>query len=87
MSDNATFNIASADFANLTGNFSGFPFSLSSNQAAGAANSSTSLTGVTYQAQCASGTTTITGMVEVTNAYVPVSAEVLHVGIATSGVN
>jgi hypothetical protein len=87
VSDDATFNIASADFANLTGSFAGFPFTLTSNQASGAANSSTSLTGATYQAQCASGSTTITGMVEVTNAYVPVSAEVLHVGIATTGVN
>lgn len=87
ISDNVTFTIASADFANLTGSFAGFPFSLVNSQASGAANSSTSLTGATYQAQCASGTTTITGMVEVTNAYVPASAEVLHVGIATTGVN
>lgn len=87
VSDDATFTIASADFANLTGNFSGFPFTLSNNQASGASNSSTTLSGVTYQAQCASGTTTITGMVEVTNAYVPASAEVLHIGLATSGLN
>jgi hypothetical protein len=87
VSDNATFTIASADFANLTGSMAGFPFTLSNYQASGAANSSTTLFGTTYQAQCATGTTTITGMVQVTNAYIPTSAEVLHVGIATSGVN
>jgi hypothetical protein len=87
VSDAVTFTIASADFANLTGSFGGIPFTLANSQASGAANSGTSLTGVTYQGQCASGSTTITGMVEVTNAYVPASAEVLNVALATVGVN
>jgi hypothetical protein len=45
------------------------------------------LSGASYEAQCASGTTTITGMVQVTNAYVPANAEVLHIGLATVGAN
>lgn len=88
VSDNAAFTIAAADFANLTGSFAGFPFTLANNEiSAGAANSSATLAGTTFQGQCASGSTTITGMVEVTNAYVPANAEVLHVGIATVGAN
>ncbi|UFX42064.1 hypothetical protein HAP47_0022655 [Bradyrhizobium sp. 41S5] len=86
VNDNAAFNIASADFANLTAGFNGIGFTLGSNQSSGS-NSGTSLSGTSYQAQCASGATTITGMVEVTNAYVPVSGEVLRVGIATVGLN
>jgi hypothetical protein len=85
--DDATFNIAAADFANLTGNQQGFPFTLASAQASGAANSGVSLSGTTYHAQCASGTTTISGMVQVVNAYVPASGEVLHVTLHTIGVN
>jgi hypothetical protein len=88
ISDNQTFAIASSDFSNLTGSYAGFPFSLTNSQGnGGASNSSTSLTGVTYHGSCASGTTTITGMVEVTNAYVPASGEILTVGIATVGTN
>ena len=87
VSDDATFNIAAADFANLTGNQNGFAFTLASAQASGAANSGASLTGTTYHAQCASGTTTITGMVQVVNAYVPLNAEVLHVALHTVGIN
>ena len=88
VSDNATFTIASADFTNLTGSKQGFPFTLTNAQVnTGAANSSATLSGVTYQGKCASGTTTITGMVEVTNAYVPANAEVLSVGLNTVGAN
>ncbi len=85
--DDVTFNITAGDFANLTGNQNGFAFTLASAQAAGAANSGVSLTGTTYHAQCASGSTTITGMVQVVNAYVPLNAEVLHVAIHTVGIN
>lgn len=87
ISDDASFTIASADFANLTGSFAGVPFTLANNQATGASNSGTTIAGTTYPAQCASGSTTITGMVEVSNAYVPASGEVLHVGLATAGLN
>ena len=95
VSDNATFTIAAAsgnpstgDFSLLTGSKQGFPFTLGNAQiSAGAANSSTTLSGTNYQAKCASGTTTITGMVEVTNAYIPANAEVLSVGLNTIGAN
>jgi hypothetical protein len=88
VADNATFAIASSDFSNLTGSYAGFPFTLANKQGSvGASNSSASLTGVAYHGSCASGTTTITGMVEVTNAYIPISAEVLTVGISTVGTN
>ncbi|WP_050400368.1 hypothetical protein [Bradyrhizobium embrapense] len=86
VNDNAAFNITSADFANLTGSFNGTPFTLGSNQSSGS-NSGVSLSGAPYQAQCTSGTQNIIGMVEVTNPYVPVSGEVLRVGIATVGLN
>lgn len=88
VSDDATFTIASVDFAILTGNAQGFAFTLANSQAnTGAANSAAALSGVTYQGKCASGSTTITGMVEVTNAYVPASAEVLTVDLNTIGAN
>lgn len=87
VADNANFNIAAADYANLTGLFDGIPFTLTANQGSGAANSGVSLKGTTYQMQCASGTTTITGMVQVVNAYVRAAAEVLHVALRTTGVN
>lgn len=87
INDNATFTIAAADFANLTGNQQGFAFTLGNSQASGAANSGISLTGTTYHAQCFAGSTQIVGMVQVVNAYVPVSAEVLHVTLHTVGLN
>ena len=87
ISNNATFTIASADFANLI-NFTGIPFTLNNGQlSSGAANSSTSISGTNYAGRCASGTTTMTGMVEVTNAYVSTTGEVLNIGLATVGVN
>lgn len=88
ISDDATFNIASADFANLIGgSFSGITISLSSNQASGASNSGTSNTGTTLQTACASGSTTLYGMFEVGDAYVPASAEVLTIKLHTIGLN
>jgi hypothetical protein len=87
VNDNVAFTIAPSDFANLTGNQEGVPFALFSTQANSASNSGVSLTGVNYRAQCAPGTTTIYGMVEVFNAYVPASGEVLHVTLHTVGAN
>lgn len=87
VSDNATFNIAAADYALLTGTFAGFAFTLANNQASGAANSGADLVGTTYQAHCAGGSTTITGMVQVVNAYVPANAEVLSVVLDITGLN
>ena len=87
VNDNAAFMIAPSDFANLTGNQQGLFFALLNSQASGASNSGLSLTGVNYRAQCASGTTTIYGMVEVLNAYAPASGEALHVTLHTVGAN
>lgn len=88
VSDNATFTIAAADYANVTGNFGGFAFSLGNGQInTGAANSGVSLTGTTYGGHCPAGSTTLTGMVEVTNAYVPANGEILHVGLVSLGTN
>ena len=87
VSDNANFNIAAADYANVTGRFDGIPFTLAGNQGSGAANSGVSLTGTTYEMQCASAATTITGMVQVANAYIPANAEVLNVWLRVAGVN
>lgn len=87
INDDATFNIASADFANLTGgSTNGLAFTLASSQASGAANSGVSLTGATYEAHC-NGGTTLYGVVQVVNAYVPASGEVLTVKLRTVGVN
>lgn len=87
INDDATFNIASADFAGLTGgSTNGLPFTLASSQASGAANSGVALTGATYEAHC-SGGTTLYAVVQVVNAYVPASGEVLTVKLRTVGVN
>ena len=87
IADAASFTILSADFANVTGPMQGIGFSLGNTQASGASNSATALTGTTYHAQCASGSTSISGMVEVTNAYTPASGETLTVKLHTVGVN
>ena len=86
IADDATFAIASSDFGNLTGQFNGVAFTLGSQQASGAANSGMSLA-ANMPARCAPGSTTLYGMVEVTNAYVPASAEVLSINLHTVGVN
>lgn len=87
INDNATFNIAAADFSNLTGNMQGFPFTLTSVQASGAANSGVSLTGTTYHAVCNGSQPTIYGMVQVVNTYTPASNEVLRISLHTVAVN
>lgn len=85
VSDDATFNIAAADFANLTGGVGGIAFTLASPQASGAANSGVSTASIT-RAQC-NGSTTLYGVVQVVNAYVPASGEVLSVQLRIAGVN
>ena len=84
--DDSTFNIATADFANLVeSSTNGYPFVLQSAQASGAGNSGVSLTGTNYPARCAVNSRTLYGMVEVANAYVPASAEVLTVTLTAVG--
>jgi hypothetical protein len=93
ISDDATFTIASADFANITGRSVGIPFALLNSQASGAANSSVSLTGATpgfygpIGVQCAQGATALYGMVQVVNAYVPANAETLTINLFTQAIN
>ena len=90
IADDATFTIASGDFANLTGGCfgAGIPFTLVNNQAAAAANSGVSLTpGPSLIATLGGSSTSLFGMVEVINAYVPVSAEVLTINLHTVGLN
>jgi len=84
--DDASFTVASSDFGNLTGQFNGIAFTLGSQQASGASNSGMSLA-ANMPARCAPGSTTLYGMVEVTNAYAPASAEVLSINLHTVGVN
>ena len=84
--DNATFTIAGADFANLTGAMQGFPFTMVSPQVSGN-NAGVSITGTSYPMQCAANSTTLYAMVQVVNAYVPTSAEILNVTLHTVGVN
>lgn len=87
IADNATFSIHAADFANVTGNMAGFAFTLSNNQASGAANSSASITTGNYHASCVSGLTSIYGMVEVVNTYTAAGTEVLTVQLHSIGLN
>ena len=89
VNDDATFNIASADYANLTGGTqNGISFALATAQGTGASNSGTTVgMGIGNHAQCPAGTANLTGMVEVTNAYVPVSGEVLTIKLHTIAVN
>ena len=87
IADNATFTIASADFANVTGPMQGIAFTLGNSQASGAANSAAAITGTTYAARCAAGTTSIYGEIQVVNAYVKAASETLTVKLRTIGVN
>lgn len=86
IANNATFTLASADYA-ITLSKQGFPFTLGNTQATGASNSGATISGVTYAGRCPTGSTTISGMVEVTNAYVSATGEVLNVGFTPVGVN
>lgn len=87
ISDNATFTIASADYANITGPVQGFPFTLASNQAAGAANSGASLLSSMYHARCQATSTNMFYMIQVVNAYTPASNEVLTIKLHTVAAN
>lgn len=87
ISDNASFTIAAADFANAVGPLTGIQLTFANNQASGATNSSASATGTTYEAACAPGSKDLFGAFEVTNAYVPASAEVLTISLRTLGIN
>jgi hypothetical protein len=77
ISDNATFNIASADWANLKRVSIPFAFGNVVNQTSGSGGAQMVDVPVGGQLACAGGTTNIYYMIEVTNAYVPLSAEVL----------
>lgn len=86
ISDNAAFNLASADIANkvLT-----VPFTVSTvlNSGAGASGIvEAQLVGTNYEANCGSSAN-LYAMVEVTNAYVPVSAEQFTFTIKTVAAN
>jgi hypothetical protein len=88
IADNATFSIAAADLANIVAQPIPFTVSTVANQAAGASGSAVAaVAGTTYEAKCAGGDTNLYGMVQVTNAYVPVSAEKLSVALKIVGVN
>lgn len=86
INDNASFNIATADFPNLTGSMSGFAFGMLSPQNS-PNNSGTTISGTIFPMKCAAGSTTLYAMVQVVNAYVPTSAEVLNVTLHTIGTN
>ena len=86
LADDATFTLTSADFANLTGgSTNGLAFTLGTSQGGSPNNSGVSLVGNTYAATCSG--TSLYGMVQVVNAYVPASAEVLTIKVRTVGVN
>jgi hypothetical protein len=85
ISDDATFTIASSDYANLTGAKQGFAFTMVNNQASGAANAGADLY-PSAQITCDSSNQ-VYGMVEVVNTYTPVSGEVLSIAIDTIGLN
>ncbi len=87
IADNATFNIAAADFPNVTGPMQGIAFTLGSSQASGAANSAAAIVGTAYEAKCAAGTTSIYGMVQVVNAYAKANGETLTIKLRTIGIN
>lgn len=87
INDNATFTIAAADAANLVGSIAGFPFTLVNNGASGAVFSSISLTGTPYQARCNASTNALYGMVQVVNAYVPTSGEVMTIKLSGTALN
>lgn len=84
LADNAAFLIASADYANLVGGcLSGYSFTLANTQSSGAANSGVSI--VPAEAYIQLKGTALYGMVEVTNAYVPASGEILTVTLYIKG--
>jgi len=87
INDNAAFTPTSTDNGNLTANMQGFPFTLTAVQSGTNTHSGTSLTGITYHGQCATGTNAIVGMVQVVNAYTPTSGEVMTIKLHTLAAN
>lgn len=87
LNDNATFTIATADFAALTSARQGYAFTLTNTQASAAANSGATLAGTIYHGKCGASTTSMFAMVQVVNAYVPTASEVLTVVLHTIGAN
>lgn len=87
LEDADPFVLAAADWATLTGNAQGFPFTVTNTGASGATFNGASLTGTTYHAHCASGATAIYAMVQVVNAYVPTSGEVMTLRLHTVAAN
>lgn len=87
IADDATFNVASADLANMVAQPITFAASVVANQSAGASGSVIApVTGSTYEILCGASTS-LYGMIQVTNAYAPVSAEQLAVTLQIVGVN
>lgn len=87
INDNATFSITSADMAVKVATI---PFTVSqvTNQAAGASGSAeANVVGTTYEVGCGASTTSLYAMVQVTNAYVPVSAEQYTFTLKAIGAN
>lgn len=87
INDNAAFTLSSADNLATTGNVQGFPFTLTAVQSGTNTHSGTSLTGITYHAQCVNASFAITGMVQVVNAYTPTSGEVMTIKLHTLAAN
>lgn len=85
LNDNATFVIGTSDINNITGNKEGFAFTLVNNGASGATYSGITLAGTTYMAQCSGQT--LYGMVQVVNAYVPTSGEIMTIDLHYIPVN
>lgn len=88
INDNAAFNLASGDLANIASVPLAFTESVVANAGSGASGFMVgSLTGATYEIKCAANDTNIYAMVEVTNAYVPVASEKLNIALKVVGAN
>lgn len=88
IADNAAWAIASSDIANATGPQIAFTASNVTNTTSGASGSTqAAVAGTTYQLTCAAGSRNLYAMLQVTNAYVPVSAEAYTVTVSYVGVN
>lgn len=86
----STFTVSAADYLNITGSNSGFPFTLAP-LAPASGGSGVTLATNSYHAQCISGATTIYGMVEVNTSYTTSAAtspfETLTIRLHTIGLN
>lgn len=77
--DNASFIIPQVDYARVVGSKGGFAFTLTNNQHGSATDSGVTLAGTVYHAKCAAGSTSLYFMVQVVNAYVPTSGEIMTI--------